>query len=377
MPDSAAHSSFSFVPRLSVNDRQRISAEIRRNGQPDATFFAMNALAALVAGYGLLADSTAVVIGAMLVAMMLGPLAASGMALVQRDGRLIRQSLLALLAGAVMIVGLGMILGWWHDSVLLGREIRGRTSPNLFDLMVAIFGGLAGALAAVNPRLSVAVVGVGVATALVPPLVAAGILFAHERWREGSGALLLALTNMVAIQLTSSLVLFVAGFGSGQGRQAGYSGPVAFIKNNLITLILLLVLGTYLTISLNRQIRQKQLDQQVESVIKRYLQVGNNVVVNLQLLSDQPVTTRGGAQVSHVTSEERQSGTLARVVIRGDQMPLPHGLTEVERHLPPDPEGQRIRLQVRFVPVQIINPLGTRTRSLSEEEADALAVTEK
>lgn len=179
---------------------EEVREKIREGATLNASYMAMNLMAAVIASYGLLANSPAVVIGAMIVAMLLGPIAGLGLAVADSDARLFLKSLVALLAGSLGVMAIACIVGLLHSTVLVSSEMMARTAPNLFDLMIALAGGAAGAYATVSPRLSVAFVGVAIATALVPPLATASLLLTRGDVPLALGALMLALTNMVAIQ---------------------------------------------------------------------------------------------------------------------------------------------------------------------------------
>ncbi|WP_227712949.1 DUF389 domain-containing protein [Moraxella sp. K2450] len=159
-------------------DHKEVRINIEAGALPTKMFFIMNGLSAVIAGYGLLANSPAVVIGAMLVAMMLSPITSAALAVIDARLSLLKTSLITLIGGVLVIYAIGMGLGFLHGDNVMTGEILARTSPTTMDLMVALAGGAAGAYAMVSPNLSVAVVGVAVATALVPPLAASGILLA-------------------------------------------------------------------------------------------------------------------------------------------------------------------------------------------------------
>lgn len=201
-------------------DYPEVRVRIEANALPSKMYFIMNILSAIIASYGLVTNSAAVVIGAMLVAMMLGPITGVALAIIDHRGPLLRKSLFTVAAGISLVVLVGFVVGWLHNDQPLTSEILSRTQPTSMDLMIALAGGTAGAYAMVSPHLSVAVVGVAVATALVPPLAASGILFANGEGQLGLGALLLAITNIIAIQFTNALVLWVLGFGfSSSGKR--------------------------------------------------------------------------------------------------------------------------------------------------------------
>lgn len=329
-------------------DHKAVRLSIEASALSSKTFYIMNTLAAVIAGYGLLSNSPAVVIGAMLVAMMLGPISGIALALIDHRMLLLRTSLQTLFGGVAAVVGVGVVLGVLHHDVALTAEILARTKPNVMDLMIALAGGAAGAFASVSPRLSVAVVGVAVATALVPPLVASGILLAHLEGSLAIGALLLAFTNMVAIQFSSSLVLWIAGFRRLKDTELANT-HLAFLKRNAVSLGLLLILGVYLTINLLSTLSIQRYQSTVIEQLKQQLEQADNIVVSTQF----------------VQQPER---VLVRTVLRGDKAPTPQQVQAIERDLPVSITGKPTRLQIRFVPVLLIQaddlspqPLGSHT----------------
>jgi uncharacterized hydrophobic protein (TIGR00271 family) len=201
---------------LSPTDELGASPEaIRKNIHDNAVFntafLIMNALATVVACYGLLEDSAAVVVGAMVIATLLGPITGIALALVDGDNKLLRAALLAEATGAILVLCIALIIGVTHRDAPLTREILSRTTPTLFDLMIALAAGAAGAYASASSRLSAGLVGVAIATALVPPLAVCGICLGRGEVSMGCGALLLFATDLVAIQLASSVVLWLCG----------------------------------------------------------------------------------------------------------------------------------------------------------------------
>ncbi|GAB01732.1 MAG: DUF389 domain-containing protein [Proteobacteria bacterium] len=333
-------------------DHKLVRLNIQADALPTKTFFIMNALAAVIAGYGLLADSSAVVIGAMLVAMMLGPI--SGIALSFIDNRwiLFVTALKTLALGVAMIFGIGVILGLINFNMPLTHEILSRTQPNVIDLMIALAGGAAGAFASVSPRLSVAVVGVAVATALVPPLVASGILLAHWDLRLSANALLLAFTNIIAIQISSSLVLWIAGFRRGSDEEV-QSNVIEFVKRNFVSLLFLLVLGVYLTANFLHMIQKQIYETKARTAIISTLNKNNNIIDKIQF-------------------DAQSEYTLARVVVEGDTVPSSMEIQKLNEVLPKDIKKKPTIVQVRFVPVQIIQAGDKQTLNLSDRAAKRL-----
>ena len=326
-------------------DYPEVRVKIEANALPSKMYFIMNILSAIIASYGLVTNSAAVVIGAMLVAMMLGPITGVALAIIDHRMPLLRKSLITVLLGITLVLIVGFIVGWLHKDQPLTAEILSRTQPTSMDLMIALAGGTAGAYAMVSPHLSVAVVGVAVATALVPPLAASGILFANGEMQLGFGALLLAVTNIIAIQFTNALVLWVLGFRRLVDDDYKSSNYLTFLQRNAVTLLLLGGLGTYLTINLQTNAKQQVFESSVKEAINRYFIDKGNVLTNTQFDS----------------TEQNQ---VVRAVIRGETTPSAYDVQQIETRITQDmaknfPDYLPIKLQLRYLPVQVIesNPL--------------------
>ena len=174
------------IPILKNQHRETVSESIRNDAALSRACLVMNVLAATIASYGLFGNSPAVVISAMIVAMTLGPIVGVSLALVDIDMKLLLKSITSLAVGAIVVMITAFIIGTIHKEIPITKEIIARTAPNLLDLMVALAGGAAVAYATVSPRLSVAFIGVAVATALVPPLAVEPVFSSHAAqfsWR--------------------------------------------------------------------------------------------------------------------------------------------------------------------------------------------------
>lgn len=178
-------------------------------------FLCLLVLAAAIATFGLLGDSVAVVIGAMIVAPLMLPIMGLAFSVGIGDRGAILSSLLVSIAGIVTAVAVGFVLTLPIARVTNPEAIQQvmiRTSPHLLDLMAALATGLAGAFALARKDVSDTLPGVAIAVSLVPPLANAGILFALGEPRLAAGSLLLFGTNYVAILLTGALVFGLMGF---------------------------------------------------------------------------------------------------------------------------------------------------------------------
>lgn len=331
-------------------DHKQVRLNIQVDALPSKTFFIMNALAAVIAAYGLLSDSTAVVIGAMLVAMMLGPIAGISLALIDSRWILFRTAFQTLTLGILMIYGIGFLIGILHPNIAITNEIMARTHPNSLDLMIALAGGAAGAFASVSPRLSVAVVGVAVATALVPPLVASGILLSRAEFSLSANAFLLTFTNIIAIQISSAMVLWIAGFRRGSNEEVS-SKYLEFAKRNWVSLIILLILAVYLTLNLLHTVQNELYKSHISDQLGQELNTETNIIDTVEF-------------------EPHPNFTLARVFIRGVTPPSTNQIDELNRTLKTDRNGHPTYVQIRFIPIQIIQTQPTKIVPLNTTESE-------
>ena len=177
-------------------------------------FAVLMAFASVIASIGVVAQSTAVVIGAMLIAPLMTPLL--GMALSASMGwlRRFRRAAFVALAGIVVAIGTGVIVGAvspHHVNVATNTEVLSRISPTILDLAIAVAAGAAGAFALSRRDVSDSLPGVAVAIALVPPLTVIGLCWQQGEWAAGNGALLLFLTNVTAILLAGGATFVLVG----------------------------------------------------------------------------------------------------------------------------------------------------------------------
>ncbi|MDX2372757.1 DUF389 domain-containing protein [Psychrobacter sp. PP-21] len=339
-------------------DYPEVRVTIEANALPSKMYFVMNILSAIIASYGLVTNSAAVVIGAMLVAMMLGPITGVALAIIDYRMPLLRKSLLTVLAGVSLVILVGFMVGLLHQGQPLTNEILSRTQPTSMDLMIALAGGTAGAYAMVSPHLSVAVVGVAVATALVPPLAASGILFANGEIQMGFGAALLALTNIIAIQFTNAMVLWFLGFRRLVDDDYKSGTYLIFFRRNAVTLLLLVGLGIYLTLNLNSNAKQQTFENNVKEAINDHFIDQGNVLTNTQF-------------------DQNNEFQIIRAVIRGETSPSSQDVQQIEDVITKDmaenfPKYLPIKLQLRYLPVQVIESDPLIKDKLDETDAAIL-----
>ncbi len=179
-----------------------------------ARYGALMAFATAIAALGIQTDSTAVVIGAMLVAPLMTPIMATSLSLVLGLPRRAARSLGLVAGGVAIAVGFSFLIARYAPGVVeigANSQIASRTAPTLLDLLIALAAGFAGGYAVCRPDVSDSLPGVAIAVALVPPLAVVGITLAGGEFILASGAFLLFLTNLVGIIVASGLMFATTG----------------------------------------------------------------------------------------------------------------------------------------------------------------------
>ena len=194
----------------SESDSSRMLKRLYRSHMHDAAldevFIVLSVGASLIATLGLLANSAAVVIGAMVVAPWIMPLRAAAFAILLGEVQLLGRSLRTLMVGVVSTTLLSLVLGSLADLPRFGTEVLTRTTPNLLDLGIALVAGGLATYAKLRSDAVSALAGTAIAVALVPPVCVMGLLLSQQQWTDAAGAGLLFATNLLGI-LTGGLVL--------------------------------------------------------------------------------------------------------------------------------------------------------------------------
>ena len=188
----------------------------------------MTCMSAGIAILGMLLSSPAVVIGAMLLSPLMGPILGAGFALAEGKFTWLRLCGRALLWGTLFAVVFCAFIVFLSPLQNVTEEIAARTRPNLFDLLVALFSSLAGSYAMIRGR-DGTIVGVAIATALMPPLAAVGFGLATLNWTVFGGALMLYITNLLTIALTAALMARLYGF-----RSENHDGRTSLMQSMLV-----------------------------------------------------------------------------------------------------------------------------------------------
>ncbi|MDA3644143.1 DUF389 domain-containing protein [Saccharopolyspora indica] len=175
-----------------------------------SAFWVLLVLSAIISGAGVVADSAATVIGAMVVAPLMTPILGTAFAAVLAIRHHIITSIAVLLGGVAVVVAIGYVLGLLIPTMIVAdtnSQVAGRVSPGLIDLVAALATGFVGAFALVRSDVSDTLPGVAIAISLVPPLSVLGLTLESGAFGQAIGALLLFTTNVAAIIATATVVL--------------------------------------------------------------------------------------------------------------------------------------------------------------------------
>lgn len=202
-----------FLKAFSIHgdsaSNEEIEERILSAGEVKGTNLCILVLAIVIASIGLNLNSTAVIIGAMLISPLMGGIMAIGYGIATADLRQARNSLVGLLIEVIVCLTISTIYFSISPLRTASSEIISRTSPTIWDVMIASFGGFAGIIGTTRKEKSNVIPGVAIATALMPPLCTAGYGIAHHSWAYCAGALYLFLINAYFICLTTIIGLLI------------------------------------------------------------------------------------------------------------------------------------------------------------------------
>ncbi len=246
---------FSWLPSLEATERIDLFDRLQVGARWNVDFIMMICLSTAIASLGLMQNSTAVVIGAMVVAPLMTPLIGAGLALVQGNTLFFRDSIKAMGFGIGAALLISLFLGFIIPIEELTPELLARGAPTIIDLGVAFLSGAAAAYAVARPSLLGALAGVAIAAALVPPLATVGIAIAKGVWGISEGAAILFATNLVAIILGAAFIYRRLGI---QGSRLGKGLPLWGRRTLLFLSLLAVILTAPLGYKLANQLREGQ-----------------------------------------------------------------------------------------------------------------------
>jgi len=299
-----------FEPEYLPSFESKLFFEGERKNKQIVNFIVLLALATVIATYGVVTDSTASDIGAMIIAPLMTPIMAAAAAVTMGSTIRLGQALRLVVLGILGVIVLAMLLTFFiPDSVIAfttNNQITSRVG--LLDLIIALAAGAAGAYAIGRQEIADSLAGVAIAISLVPPLSVVGISLSKGRWLDSGGAFLLFLTNFFAILLAGALVFRLMGL-----ERLGFVDANQGTKRKAIRdiiagtfLIALLLAGTTYNAFLSTNEQTGTAD-----AVKEWLDDASFQVVGIKIRpSEVDITIRGDTQVPPIPSLYEKLNTL-------------------------------------------------------------------
>jgi uncharacterized hydrophobic protein (TIGR00271 family) len=233
------------------DDRTKTLENVKKNIAFKGANLWILACAIIVASVGLNVNSTAVIIGAMLISPLMGPIVGAGFALGIYDFTLLKKSLRNLLNATAVSLAVSTLYFYLSPFKDVQSELLARTSPNIYDILIAFFGGVVGVIAVTRSEKGNPIPGVAIATALMPPLCTAGYGLATAQWSFFFGAFYLYCINCVFIGIATFLIIKYLNYPAVKQVDEKHQKRVKYIIAFLITIML--VPSSYLAYSLYRE----------------------------------------------------------------------------------------------------------------------------
>ncbi|WP_347156800.1 TIGR00341 family protein [Pontibacter chitinilyticus] len=261
----------SLIYHASTEEFRDLFKVLRDNSTASSTYLTLMILSTLLATLGLFSNSSPVIIGAMILAPLMGPIISLSMGVLRQEKKLMLNS--------ARTIGMGLLLSYLAAIMLtlltplhtMNHEIVARIRPNLLDLGVAIVSGIAGAYAHAREDVAKTLAGVAIAVALVPPLAVSGIGIGWADWDVFTGALLLFATNLAGIVLAGTATFMLLGF-----------SPFHLAKKGLIFSMILVVLLCFpLGFGFASMVHKRGIANSLEGY-----QVGNITIKDVAVLQD-------------------------------------------------------------------------------------------
>lgn len=236
---------------------QQLQADLLAESTPDSSYLILIVSSCAIATFGLLANSAAVIIGAMIIAPLMLPIRGLAFGALRGNVLLFRRGLVAVAVGTGLAVALAWMLGKLVGISNFGSEVLARSEPTLLDLGIAIAAGGISGYAKVQPKISESLTGTAIAVALMPPICVVGLGLSQANWHLSQGATLLYLTNLLGITLSCMLTFLLAGYASLHHARKALIWILTF------TAILLIPLG----FSFARLVRQAQPEASLQQAL--------------------------------------------------------------------------------------------------------------
>lgn len=303
--------SLPILPRASTEQFEDLFKVLRVNSTISTPFMAMMILSTLIATFGLFGNSSPVIIGAMILAPVIGPIVSFSMGMVRYDVPMLKESFFTITAGTVVSLAVAAGVSLIIPLKVLTPEIEARLSPTLLDMGIAVSSGIAAAYAHANEGIAKSLAGVAIAVALVPPLAVAGIGIGWWDWEVFSGAILLYATNLAGIILFGGLTFLLLGFAPFKRARMGL----------VYTLLIVVLVAVPLSLSFNRIMQEASITRAlegatIENLVLRDVRIrfGDKPVVSLRLVGPEAIEPEKILQVKKEIEKRIDQPVILEVV---------------------------------------------------------------
>ncbi|WP_026732433.1 DUF389 domain-containing protein [Fischerella sp. PCC 9605] len=236
---------------------EQMEIELLAESALDLPYLILIVGSCVIATFGLLSNSAAVIIGAMIVAPLMLPIRGLAFGALQGNTLLFRKGIIAVGAGTIIAVAIAYTLGMFVSLPSFGSEVLARSEPTLLDLGIAVAAGGISGYAKIEPKVSGSVAGTAIAVALMPPICVIGLGLSRANLSLSLGATLLYLTNLLGITLSCMVIFLLAGYTSMRRARKPLIWTSAF------TSILIIPLG----VSFFQLVRQVELEYSVRQAL--------------------------------------------------------------------------------------------------------------
>lgn len=286
-----------FNPALTQAERNEMVWQARKDARTSIDYLVLIVMSAALASLGLLINSVAVIIGAMLVAPLMAPLGAlsTGMATGQLD--ITRKAAFTLIQGVLLSLAISVLAGFVLPVDIPTTEMLARGNPTLLDAAVALVSGLVAAFAIARREIPVALAGVAIAAALMPPICVIGLGIALNNQVLAIGATLLFLTNITFIIMSENVVFLWVGMRPGR-RQETQRGVIAWW-------LVIVALVVTVVFSIARLSQSATLDSRIETYILSELNNAEHVSMDVSEGDNRQLQVRFTVQTSEAITPQR------------------------------------------------------------------------
>ncbi|MDF2379765.1 MAG: TIGR00341 family protein [Candidatus Gracilibacteria bacterium] len=198
--------------KLQKKEKEKLTAHVSKESQSDQLYWVQVVLSTLIATFGLLQNSVAVIIGAMLIAPLLRPIQGVAFSLTTGKANKFFSAGKLLIWTIIISISIAALFAWIIPLRVETTEILARTSPNILDLFIAIASAIIAILALSYKKLSESIAGVAMAASLMPPLAVVGIEISLMNFSAAGGAFFLFMTNLFAILFVGIIIFLMYGF---------------------------------------------------------------------------------------------------------------------------------------------------------------------